>query len=115
MRFLASGGLLLYGLANVVAGFFDLVTVHRWGTGVDAALLLTGALLLLAGILTVLRSRFAFAAAVVSLGTAFALAVFNERFLGLGHPGHHLVRGLYTALVLWAAYRGSRLRDHPSP
>jgi hypothetical protein len=115
MRLAAIGGLLLYGLANVVAGSFDLVTVHRLGAGVDAALLLTGALLLLAGILTVRHSRFAFPAAVVGLGMAFALAVFNERFLGLGHPLHHLVRGLYTALVLWAAYRGSRLRDQPPP
>jgi hypothetical protein len=113
VRLAAIGGLLLYGLANIVAGFLDWVTVHRLSAGVDTALLLTGALLLLAGILTVLRSRFAFPAAVVSLGLAFALAVFNERVLGLGHPAHHLVRGLYTALVLWAAFRGSRLRDHP--
>lgn len=109
MRLAAILGILLYGAANVFAGFYDLVMERRLAWGVDAGLLVTGALLVLAGILGWRRSRSAFPVAVVALVLAFALAVFNERILGLGHPGHHLFRGAYTVMVLWAAYRGLRV------
>jgi len=107
MRLVAIVGLLLYGVANLFAGSFDLATARRLPLGVDVGLLVTGALLLWAAALGLRRSRSAFLVAVTALVAAFALAVFNERVLGLGHPSHHLVRGAYTVLVLWAAYRGS--------
>ncbi len=112
MRLLAIVGLGLYGLANVFAGAYDLAAERRLPVGVDAALLVTGALLVVAVVLAVRRSASAFGVAAFALLLAAALAVFNERVLGLGHPSHHIVRGLYTLVVFGAALKG--LRRTPS-
>ncbi len=105
MRVIAVGGLLLYGVANLFAGLFDLATDRGLALGVDAALLITGGLLVASGILAMRRSRFAFRAGSLALVLALALAVFNERVLGLGHPSHHIMRGLYTVAVFWSLWK----------
>ncbi len=111
MRLLAIVGLGLYGLANLFAGAY-VAAEGSLPVGVDAALLVTGALFVVAVVLAVRRSAFAFRVAVLALLLASALAVFNERVLGLGHPSHHIVRGLYTLVVFGAVLKG--LRQTPS-
>ena len=108
MRILGIAGLLLYGIANIFAGTYDLLVAHTLSVGADAALLGTGALLTTAAIFAIRRAPSAFGMAVASLVLASALAIFNERVLRLGHPSHHLVRGAYTVLVLWAVWRSLR-------
>ena len=116
MRFLAAGGLLLYGFANLFAAAVDLLRVRRLAWEIDAALLATGGVLALSGILALRRSKRAFMVAACGLALTFggrprrrvaaaALAIFNERVLGLGDPSHHIFRGAYSLLVLWAVYR----------
>jgi hypothetical protein len=98
----------LYGVANVLAGAYDLITEARLAPHVAVALVGTGALLMVATIAVAVGSQQARAIAIVALVLASALAVYNERALDLGHPTHHMVRGLYTLLLLWVVVRATR-------
>jgi hypothetical protein len=108
MRLFAIAGLGLYGVANVFAGTYDLVSLGSLAIGVDAALLVTGGLLLIATVLVLRGSVAALRVGVVALLSALVLAVFNERVFGLGQPSHHIFRGLYTIVVVWAVFKSAR-------
>ena len=108
MRILTGIGLLLYGIANLFAGTYDLSTARTLPFAVNGILLITGLVLIIAGVQVMRASRRAFAITVIALAAASALAVFNERVLGLGHPSHHIVRGAYTLLLLWGGWAARR-------
>jgi hypothetical protein len=108
MRLLAILGLGLYGVANLFAGIYDWSVVGRLTPRDDLLLIITGAVLVTAAALVARRARRARAATIAAMVLASALAAYNERVLGLGHPSHHLVRGAYTLLVLWAVWRSTR-------
>ena len=110
MRALATGGLWLYGAANVLAGVADLVARRGLPVAVSLGLIGTGILLIGAGLLTLRRSSHALQAALVALVLALALAVFNERVLGFGHPTHHFARVAFTLLILWSVVKARAAR-----
>ena len=107
MRSLAIGGLWLYGAANILAGVADLAIQQVLPLAVALALIAVGALLVLSGVLTLRGSQHAVAHSAAALSLALLLAVFNERVLGLGHPSHHIVRGLVTVAIMWLVWRVS--------
>jgi hypothetical protein len=106
MRAVAIGLLWLYGAANVVAGTADLLAQHSLPVTIALGLIVSGALLAAAGVLTARGSPHALLVTLISVALAFALALFNERVLGLGHPSHHIGRGLLTAVIVWSVWRG---------
>jgi hypothetical protein len=108
MKALSVGGLLLYGVANLFAGTLDLAAERDLPLGVDVGLVVTGGVLLGSAVLVARGSENAFSAALIGLLLASGLAVSNERVLGLGDPSHHLIRGPYTLVVLWASWRSTR-------
>lgn len=112
MRLSAIIGLFLYGAANLFAGIYGVTVVGGLPVHVTALLILTGFLLSVASVLLLRRSPNAIIIAAISLVSAFALALYNERILGAGHPSHHLFRGAFAVLVLWAAIRATRNKQH---
>jgi uncharacterized membrane protein len=110
MRALAIFGLSIYGLANLFAGIFNWATIGSLPTYVNATLLLSGVVFLFAVVSLARRARYGRFIAILSLVLASALAGYNERVLGLGHPSHHLIPGAYTLLVLWAVIRATQKR-----
>jgi hypothetical protein len=108
MRVLAVGGLALYGVANLFAGVVDITGEHRLPGHVEVLLIITGVLLLVGTVLVAKGLGQGWSVALTAIVLASLLAVYNERVLGLGHPSHHLIRGPYTLLVLYAAWRCTR-------
>lgn len=97
-------GIALYGVANIFAGTYDLFVTRQWPLYVDFALVISG-LLFAVAYLSVLRSlRRSLALVILALAVASAIALYNERVLGLGDPSHHLFRAAYTLIVFGAAY-----------
>ena len=97
-------GIGLYSVANLFAGTFDLIVTQSLPM-LDAFALLLSGLVFVATFYFVWKERAGwFWMVIIALGIASAIAVFNERVLGLGHPSHHIYRGTYTLIVFVAAY-----------
>jgi len=107
-------GIGLYCVANLSAGFFDILNVHRLPIAIDLILIISGILFLLTFVLILKEKKNWFLMILVSLLIASVIAIYNERVFGLGDPTHHIFRGIYTLIIFGIAYFLNKSKDKSS-
>jgi hypothetical protein len=96
--------LVLYGIANLLAGGSDLFVVNQLPAYMAIFLVVSGILFLAAAHFGFRNRPVIFILTLAATLFAFGLAIYNERVLGLGLPVHHLFRGIFSLILISLSY-----------
>ena len=104
MKIILIISLTIYGIANLFAGGSDLFLLNQLPVYISILLVLSGILFFITVYAVLKEKSVLLLLTIVSTLLAFSLAIYNERILGLGHPSHHIIRGVLSIGIIYISY-----------